>query len=1246
MSLPDFSLRRPITVIMVFIGVILLGFISWSRLPQELFPPITYPQLTVVTTYKDAAPEEIEILVTKPLEETIGTVSGLKRISSASKEETSIITAEFNWGTNMDFAALGVREKIDLVKERLPRGSEEPVVMKYNPFDLPVMVLNITSDLPPAEAMQFVRKVIKNELEKTDGVAVVQLSGGREREILVEVDQGRLQAAGISVVALSEALNKANLNYPAGTIEESFYEYLIRTIGEFKAVNEIRDVPVVVDEIPVNPREENPQEQGIRPPKDKKTEKRLILIKDVAVVKDTLRERSSISRYNGKDNISISVIKQAGANTIWVANNVRETIGELKASMPAHVKLNIAYDQSKFIKGAVGGVRDAAVQGGFLAFIVLYMFLRRFSSSLIVTASIPISILGVFSLMYFSNISLNMISLGGLALGVGMLVDNAIVVMENISRYKEAGKNPKDASVAGAKEVGSAITGSTLTTVAVFLPMVFVIGVAGQLFKELAFTVVASLMVSLIVALTLIPIMVSKEALNKSKNNILPVSFKKYLALTETFFVKLSLSVKESVLFIKLKEALSLENAKRVVSSSLRFFLKHRIICLLLVFLVFFISIFFLINMDWELLPRVDQGQFIIKVDLPPGTRLEVTDSVVKKIEKELFSLPEVSDITVTIGSSREKISEGPMIETLGSNQSQIMVLLKSLAAYKKTKYPLLQFLIEPFSVKDPKKVRTRSTGEVLQSLKSSLEKDNLFGADVQYILQESVFQNAFSNAAPVVIEIKGHDLLKIKAISDDVEKNLEKIKGVYSVRSSFIKPAPEAKVYVKKDRAAAYNLSVSDIALTSQTAMKGYVATKYKEAGREIDVRVRLRPKDRSDINKIRRLLVHSPLDIDVPLAEVAYMKIGKGPSQIQRLAQQRVIMVSAGIYKRPYKEVVEDINIFLARMKLSLPPDYSAKLTGENLQMKESFDSLRFALILSLFLVYMIMAAEFESLWQPFIILFTFPLSLIGVCFGLWVTNTAISIMVLLGIIILGGIVVNNGIVLVEYVNLLRGRDNFNLHDALIEASQMRLRPILMTALTTVLGLLPLAIGLAEGAEIQIPMAVTVMSGLTISTFLSLIVIPLLYLSFEKSLAAAMGLFFGAPQQVRLEFEPEYKPKPKPEYKTSTIIHLPYRREPSPQISAINLPHQEEAPSERDESRIFFKDVLPDKYKSIELTDRQKELILYLIQNDRITRPEYIIKFNVSVATAARDIKDMLDRGLIKTCGPQAVGRYYELA
>ena len=490
MKLPDISVRRPVTTTMVFLGVLLLGFISWTRLPQELFPPITYPQITVASTYECAAPEEMETVVRKIIVESVGTVNNIKRISSTSREGLSLVMAEFNWGTNMDFAALDVREKIDLIKERLPRESGEPIVMKFNPFDLPIMTLSITGEKSPLELREISHRIIKDEIEKIEGVAQAEISGGEEREILVEIDQARLQASGVSLINVVDFLKAANLNYPAGTIKEAFYEYLVRTMGEFKEVKEIAEIATGVDETRSDIR-------GLRPEaleEEEEPQRRLIFLKDIARVKDTTKERTSISRYNGQENISLFIKKQSGANTLRVANRVRRAVEKLIQELPKGMKIDIVYDSSFVVKEAITGVRDAALCGGVLAFFILLFFLRNVRSSLIVTVAIPISILATFSLMFFGKISLNMMSLGGLALGVGMLVDNAVVVMESIFRAKKG--DPKDAAIKGANEVTNAIIASTLTTICVFLPMVFVVGLTGQLFKELAFTVTFSLIAS------------------------------------------------------------------------------------------------------------------------------------------------------------------------------------------------------------------------------------------------------------------------------------------------------------------------------------------------------------------------------------------------------------------------------------------------------------------------------------------------------------------------------------------------------------------------------------------------------------------------------------------------------------------------------------------------------------------------------------------------------------------------------
>ena len=1248
MGLPSFSIRRPVTVIMFFLGIVLFGLISWTRLQQELYPPITYPQLSVVTFYKDAAPEEMEILVTKPVEEAVGTVSGVRRISSISKEETSLVIAEFSWGTNMDFAALGVREKIDLIKESLPRGSEDPIVMKFNPFELPLMVLNITADKAgPAELRKIVNKVIKNEIEKADGVAAANITGGRIPEVLIEIDQDKLMSKELVLNKVVELISKSNLNYPAGTIEESFYEYLIRTIGEFQVVGEIDDIVIGLDD---RKKKSEFTEFGLQDQMEKEArampDTRIILLKEVATVKEVFKDKTSVSRFNDQDNISIAVQKQADANTLQVANHVKEILARLKKVLPKDININIVADQSMAIKANIQGVRDAAFQGGILAFLVLLFFLGNVRSAAIVALNIPISMMVVFALMYLSGITINMISLGGLALGVGMLVDNGIVVIENIYRHRQEEKMPlKEASICGATEVSGAITGSTLTTIAVFLPMIFVIGIAGQICKDLAFTVTFALLGSLIAALTLIPILSSKV------RNIPTVIVEKEKGLAGMILRPLQI----------------------FTQNTLTFFINHKSICLGIVVFIFFGTCLLLPVLDTELLPRVDQGQFTIKLELPPGTKLDFTDSIVRKIESYLFEMPDIESVTVNIGSTKEKKGTA-LLETMGSNQAQIIVNLKPKVRFGRTG--------EGF--------RIASASDLLQKIKNQLGPEDLAGANIEYILQESVFKSAFQADAPVVIDIKGQELRKLRSITKDVEERLSKIPGIYSIRDTLIAPAPEVKVNVFKDKAAIFNLAVSDIALTAQTAIKGFVATKFKREGEEIDVRVRLQKSDRDNMARVRRLQLHSPLGIDVPLAELAYFSTGKGPSEIKRQDQERVVVVTASILNRSFKDVSGAIISMLKKLKLK--PGYSAELTGEREQIQESFSSLRMALILSILLVFMIMASQFESLWQPFVILFTIPLSIIGVILILLLTHTPLSIMVMLGVIVLGGIVVNNGIVLIDYTNILR-KQGLSASDAVITASRRRLRPIIMTALTTILGLVPLALALNEGAQLQQPMAIAVIGGLTVSTFLSLIIIPTIYLGLEDLIRFLKDKLRGskvkahdqekplAPSQKEFtaisdeESEPVKSMPVTTEAKELVIEEGPdaakgmeQEKEDTDRGIAegeITIEYEDDLgkPKERPvkppgssgyekpielpkgKEPIELPELPEDKKVTKGLTRRHKELITYLRKNNRITRKEYSDQFDISVPTAARDLKLLLGKGIIIAKGPAAVGRYYIL-
>jgi len=1331
MSISRLAIHRPVTTLMAFLALILLGLISWSRLPQELFPSIAYPQITVVTSYPNAAPEEIENLITKIIEESVGTVNNVKRISSISREGLSLVMVEFNWGTNMDFAALNVREKIDLIKERIPRESQEPVVMKYNPFDLPIMNLAVTGPYSSLELREMSRKYIKDGIEKVEGVASAVITGGDEREILVEIDQPRLRVSQISIVSVVDSIKSANINYPAGTLKENFYEYLIRTMGEYQKVSEIAETPTAL-EVPEETAETLQQKEKLE-----KKARRLVFLKDIARVRDSVKETSSISRYNGKGSISIVVRKQSGSNALKVAQGIRREITKLQQEkLPKGVNIQVTYDQSHFINEAVSNVTGSALQGALLAFLVLLFFLRELKSSLVITFSIPISIMTTLFLMYCFKINMNMMSLGGLALGIGMLVDNSIVVIENIFRHRQMNKTFKEACVEASEEMLAPIIGSTLTTVAVFLPFAFVSGIAGQIFKQLSLTITFALTASILVAITLVPVLISfsiwrrdNRAAAEPRQRNIPV-------------------------FDKLEEVIvwGIDRKEKVVA---------------LAGVLFVISLGILLIQEKQFMPKVDQRQFIIKIDMPPGTTLKATDVIVRRFETALLGFKETQGVTVNIGSSEDKNSlEETAVQTLGSHQAQILVNLKKKAR-------TLPFL--PSGM--------RSTDEIIQQLKNTAEKGGLEGASVEYVAQETSLGSAVEQGAPIAIEIKGPQIYRLTDIAAGLQSDLRKIRGIYGIKNSMPAASPETKLHILKDKASLYGLSVRDIAVTAQVALKGYVATKFKDKTNQedIDIRIRLRPEDRSELSNLRRILIHSPLGFDISMSDVAYLTKGTGPTEIKRIDQQRSIVISANVYKRGIGDVNRAIDKIIALRTASLPKEYAIELAGEQQKMQESFQSLAFALILAITLVYMIMAAEFESLWQPLLIMFTVPLSLIGVAFFLFITNTPLSVVAYLGIIMLGGIAVNNGIVLIEFIND-QYKQGYSPYNCVIEASKTRMRPILMTSLTTILGLLPLALGIGEGAELQAPMALTVMGGLLSATFLTLVVIPSIFLIvMERMSGMPAGRTGPAPVKDEPLISPELEAllKAREEHKEQTPLpqaacppeeqpssgqaqrpvindskkRIPFEEVPVPAAHRLppitpstayqpDKPSSEAAPAQgqpggqgilpaapsfskenagispilprnesvkppqenkeipsktpadntpvlqtekksppeqikeekKDQAKPFpvSKPELPPEEKTpplprpafvkqeppreakvetppppvmeYNINPRQKDLLERLKNIKKITRKEYAEMFNVSIPTAARDLKELMDKQLLKAEGPLGPGRWYE--
>ncbi len=1032
---------------MVYAFVALLGIIAWNRLPREFMPNLDFPQLMVITSYPNASSQEIETLITKVVEEASGTVAGVKRIHSVSKEGVSLVTVEFQWGTDMDFASLNLREKIDLIKIKLPREAEEPRIERFNPFALPVTILSLSGSRDALELLKIAKRPVTELLEKVPGVAAVSITGGAERQILVDMDQNQLAAHHLPIMDVVEAVKEGNITYPAGNLKDATYDYVVRIDGAVAKPEDLANIIVKVDREKILPsaainRDFHQPEKQSNQENTTYGGPQVIKLGTLASIKDTVKDRSSYSRYDHKENIALAILKQGDANIVRVADAVKDRLADIQAKLPAGVKLELIYDQSQYIKTGIEQMIESGLIGALLAFLVLYLFLGSTRQAAIVAAAIPTSVLATLFLLYMQGITLNTVSLAGLAIGIGLLVDGAIVVIENITRYQQAGEAPSQAAEKGAQEMLGAVASSIGTTLVVFLPLIFVLGIIGQVFKDLSWAIVYSQLASLAVAFTLIPML---AGLGKGTVHSRPAWHGSMVNLAR-----------------KLQAGMN-----RLIQAALA----HPAKTLVLTLALWLISATLLwITVPKGLFPKVDQDEFILALTMPIGSKLSVTNSTTEKIESVLSQIKEVHHQLVAVGSMAK---EG--VQALGPHEAQIVVSLSS--------------------------KRQRSADEIMQTIKEQLAPMDLGGGIVNFKSQENGISALASDSDPVMVELKGYDLTKMKAINDRLIRALRQVPGITNIKSNLSLNAPEIGLKIKRDDAAAYNLSVADLAKSLLTAIRGTTASKYREEGKEIDITVRLREDQRNSQEALNRLLVRSPLKVTLPLEAVADIQPELGPSEILRLDQQRTVVVSAGLFKHTLEQVTPDLNAILKKIRDDYP-DFAVALSGETLQMKESFNSLTGVLIISLLLVFMIMAALFESLWQPLLILLTVPLALIGMAPALLATGHAFSAMAGMGLVLLCGIVVNNGIVLIDYVNQHRPDHHGDLRQTLLQACHIRLRPIVMTAATTVLGMLPLALGLGKGTQMQAPMAVVVVSGLFVSTFLTLLVLPAMMVVVEEKI------------------------------------------------------------------------------------------------------------------------------------------------
>jgi hydrophobic/amphiphilic exporter-1 (mainly G- bacteria), HAE1 family len=1052
----EIATERRVTIMMFTLAIVLFGMVSLARLKVNLLPDISYPTITIRTELTGAAPFEVENLLTKPIEEAVGVVRNVRLVRSVSRSGQSDVTLEFVWGTDMDIAGVDVREKVDILE--LPLEANRPLLLRFDPSSEPIMRLGLlgkagedpANPLIATEAdLKALRRLaedrIKNDLEAEEGTAAVKVSGGLEDEVQIQVDQEKLAQLGIGIEEIAQRIRAENVNLSGGRLEEGSQRFLVRTINEFQTVEEFSNA--IVANVADRP----------------------VYLRDVAIVTRGFKEREAITRINGRESVELAVYKEGDANTVQVANRIDQRLESIRKSLPDNLELIKVYDQSKFIKSAVNDVNSAAISGGILAIIVLYGFLREARATTIIAISIPVSVIGTFLLMYANQVSLNIMSLGGIALAVGMLVDNAIVVLDNIVRKREEeGLGVLEAARKGTAEVSTAVIASTLTTIAVFFPMVFISGVAGQLFRDQALTVTYALVFSLIVALTLIPMLAAlgsgsryQDTGQDTGEKLATGRFTRGTATIIRSFAWLFGMVQWvfwALLWVPTWLMQRLYTAiERRYEPLLKWSLAHRRTVVVGAGAIFFSCMLLVPQLGTELIPQLAQGEFDLDLRLTPGAPLTETDRAIQVAQSAASKIEDV-DISYSVAGTGNRLDANPVDS--GENTGTLSITLK------------------PGSGRVAEDSTMDSMREELKQL-----------AGVQY---EFSRPSLMTFANPIQIEIAGFELESLDSVNQVLVQKMSQSGRFTDIRTTIEMGNPEIQIIFDQERAAALGLAVRDIAERVVANVRGELATRYTWRDKKIDVLVRSVDTRNASIDEIRKLIVNPAATRPVTLEAVAEIRVARGPAEIRRVAQERVAIISANLsFGDLGAAVLEAQSIIDAT---PMPTGITAMVSGQNEEMQDSFRSMQFALALAVFLVYLVMASQFESLIHPFVIMFTIPLALVGAVLALYVTGTTINVVAFIGIIMLAGIVVNNAILLVDKINQLRSR-GVEKTAAIMEAGRTRLRPIMMTTLTTVLGLLPMAISFGEGTEVRTPMAITVIGGLSVSTLLTLVVIPVVY-------------------------------------------------------------------------------------------------------------------------------------------------------
>ena len=1026
MKITSFSIQRKITTMMIYLILIGFGIFALTQLKVALTPDLDFPAVIIYTTYSGASPEDIENLVSRPIEEGVSSTENVEDITSQSQEGSSLVILEFTWGTDMDQAETDVRNNLDLVRDYLPDDANEPMVFAINPSMFPVMYVSLNSEnLGPAELRRIAEDKVEPLIERIEGVASVTTMGGLQRQINIKLDPAMLAAHDVSAERIASTIQTGAGLTAAGSIETSSKKFNLRVYSEYRSVEQIGNIVVKT-------------ENGIP-----------IHVKDIALVEDGYEEQTADVRINDGQGVALIINKQSDANTSQTAENVKKEIPEIENLLPQGTRLSIVYNQSEFINKSVNNLSSTVIIAFFITIAVIYFFLRNWRGSLIMAVSMPISVILTFGALMAADLTLNIISMAGLALAIGMLVDNSIVVLENTFRHRELGKSLVDAANYGASEVGMAITASTLTTLSVFLPVLFVPGITGQLFKDMVLTITFSLTVSLIVALTIVPLLSS--LLLKTKEELLIAKKRTIDNKIEAMLSKLS----------------------NFYQKALNYSIYHKKVIILSILALAIGSFMLLPFMGGDFMPSTDQSFIQITMEEAAGSPLESLRETVLQCEKIIDEeVPELTNVLFQFGTQSG-------MGSINSSSTTISIILKLV----------------------PSDERDRTQFEIQDALRTRL--NDVPG--ITYTIQSGGMMG--NNESDIMVKLLGHDLEKSRLIAEEIESKIEKLDGFVDVRLNVQKKVPQLSVNLNQDMLNELNLTYLQVASMISTAIQGRTAAQYRESGDEYDVYVQLDKKFRQDRNAIENLVIPLSNGETIPLKQIGTVDEGLSQQKILRENQDRYIAVECNISGIDLTSATNKINEILSEM--TIPSEFTVLIGGSAEDQQESNFYLMIALIVAIALVYMVMASQFESLLDPFIIMFTVPLSLIGVILFLFITGTSISVMAMVGMVMLVGIAVNNGIVLVDYINQLRQQGK-SLYEAVEEGGIVRLRPVLMTALTTILGMVPLAMEFGAGSEMWSPLARTVIGGLTVTTVLTLILIPVIYIIFEEWGAKVKKRFF----------------------------------------------------------------------------------------------------------------------------------------